>query len=99
MKNSSKKNHYCLYSHVKQWMSVLLVLCIFPLASHAQNWEITLDLKDVTLENAVTQIASQAKVSVAYSKEFVDKMCIRDSILCVEIKSVPFSKWDTFVGS
>ena len=72
MKNSSKKNHYCLYSHVKQWMSVLLVLCIFPLASHAQNWEITLDLKDVTLENAVTQIASQAKVSVAYSKEFVD---------------------------
>ena len=72
MKNSSKKNHYCLYSHVRQWMSVLLVLCIFPLASHAQNWEITLDLKDVTLENAVTQIASQAKVSVAYSKEFVD---------------------------
>lgn len=72
MKNSSKKNHYCLYSHVKQWMSVLLVLCIFPLASHAQNWEITLDLKEVTLENAVTQIASQAKVSVAYSKEFVD---------------------------
>ena len=72
MKNSSKKNHYCLYSHVKQWMSVLLVLCIFPLASHAQNWEITLDLKDVTLENAVTQIASQANVSVAYSKEFVD---------------------------
>ena len=33
MKNSSKKNHYCLYSHVKQWMSVLLVLCSRPLKS------------------------------------------------------------------
>lgn len=72
MKNSSKKNHYCLCSHVRQWMSVLLVLCIFPIALHAQNQEITLNLEDVTLENAVTQIASQAKVSVAYSKEFVD---------------------------
>ncbi len=72
MKNSLKKNHYCLYSHVRQWISVLLVLCIFPIALHAQNRGITLDLKDVTLENAVTQIASQAKISVAYSKEFVD---------------------------
>ena len=72
MKNSLKKNHYCLCSHVRQWISIWLVLCIFPLALHAQNREITLDLKNVTLENAVTQIASQAKISVAYSKEFVD---------------------------
>lgn len=57
---------------MRQWISIWLVLCIFPLALHAQNREITLDLKNVTLENAVTQIASQAKISVAYSKEFVD---------------------------
>ena len=72
MKSPLKKNHACLFSFVRQWMFVLLVLCIFPLALHAQNRDITLNLKDVTLENAVTQIASQAKVSVAYSKEFVD---------------------------
>lgn len=45
MKNSLKKNHYCLCSHVRQWISIWLVLCIFPLALHAQNREITLDLK------------------------------------------------------
>lgn len=59
-------------SFLRQWMYVLLVLCIFPLALHAQSQKITLNLHDVTLDNAVSQIASQANVSVAYSKEFVD---------------------------
>lgn len=72
MRNYLKQQHDCLFTHVKQWISVCLVLCLFPLALYAQNRGITLNLKEVTLENAVTQIASQAQVSVAYSKEFVD---------------------------
>lgn len=72
MRNYLKQQHDCLFTHVKQWISVCLVLCLFPLALYAQNRGITLNLKEVTLENAVTQISSQAGVSVAYSKEFVD---------------------------
>lgn len=87
MRKSLKQQPDYLFTHVKQWISVCLVLCLFPLALHAQNRGITLNLKEVTLENAVTRIASQAGVSVAYSKEFVDtKQLVSISVKNVSLK-------------
>lgn len=84
MEKSFMKNPF---SYLRQWMYVLLVLCIFPLALHAQSRKITLNLHDVTLDNAVSQIASQANVSVAYSKEFVDtKQLVSISVKNVSLK-------------
>lgn len=87
MESYLKEKRYCCL-HKKQWVYILLALCMFPITLPAQNNNgITLDLKNVTLEHAVTQIAAQADMSVAYSKEFVDtKLLVNISVRNAPLK-------------
>ena len=59
--------------HSIKRLCILGCLCIaLPLTALAQNQSITLSARNMPLEQAMRAICQQAKMNVAYSKEFID---------------------------
>ena len=56
---------------IKWYMIGMLCLCI-PLSSYSQQQSVSLEIKGAPLKEAIEKLAQQAKMDVAYSKEFID---------------------------
>lgn len=60
------------YLCTKKWCVVLLMCFMIPITALSQQQRTSVNFNDLTLKEAVQQIANQHKLTVAYSKEFID---------------------------
>ena len=60
------------YLRTKKWCVVLLMCFMIPITALSQQQRTSVNFNDLTLKEAVQQIANQHKLTVAYSKEFID---------------------------
>ena len=64
------ENH--LFSYIRKWCMVCGLCLIFPLIAYPQQQKISVNIRNLSLKQAMEQISKQAEMNVAYSKEFVD---------------------------
>lgn len=93
-----KENNYFL--NIRKWYLILGLCLLIPLSAYSQNQQITVDIKNMPLSQAMVVISKQAGMNVAYSKEFVDaNMLVSVSVKNAKLKDALASLLnDTNIG-
>lgn len=60
------------FSFTRKWCIISFICMLLPIFAYSQQQKVSVSIKNLSLKEAVQEIAQKTSMNIAYSKEFVD---------------------------